>query len=267
MLSASVAEGYPYADVAEMGMAFLAISDGDETGARDAARWMARRAWERRADFVADTPTPDDALRAALAAERTPVVLMDVGDNIGGGSPADSTILLEAAQRLGVRGYLQTLRDPEAVARCIAAGVGARVSLAVGGKTDDMHGRPVVVNGTVRRISDGKFEEPTPTHGGFRFFDGGPTVVLETDDEHTLVLTTRLIGNTSIQQMYSVGVYPERMRVVVAKGVVSPRPAYDPIAAQIVLVNTPGVTTSDLSRFTYTRRRRPLYPFEPEASY
>src|SRR5205823_13729704 len=43
MLSASVAEGYPYADVAEMGMSFLAVHDGDADAARDAARWMARR--------------------------------------------------------------------------------------------------------------------------------------------------------------------------------------------------------------------------------
>ncbi|MGI9147042.1 MAG: M81 family metallopeptidase [Chloroflexota bacterium] len=267
MLSASVAEGYPYADVAEMGMAFVAISDGDATAARAAARWMARRAWDKRAQFVADTPTPDAALAAAMAAPRGPVLLMDVGDNIGGGSPADSTILLEAARRLGVRNYLQTLRDPAAVAHCVAAGEGATVSLDVGGKTDDLHGRPVAVTGVVRRISDGRFEEPTPTHGGWRFFDGGPTVVLETTDDHTLVLTTRLIGNTSIQQMYSVGVRPETMHVIVAKGVVSPRPAYEPIAAQVVLVNTPGVTTSDLSQFTYRHRRRPLYPFEMDAEY
>jgi len=267
MISASVAEGYPYADVAEMGMAFLAISDGDEAAARDAARWMARRAWDKRAQFVADTPTPEAALRAAMAAPNGPIVLMDVGDNIGGGSPADSTILLEIAQRLGVRSYLQTLRDPEAVSACVAAGVGATVKLEVGGKTDDRHGRPVAVTGTVRRISDGKFEEPTPIHGGFRFFNGGTTVVLETEDDHTLVLTTRLIGNTSLQQMYSVGVRPETKHVVVAKGVVSPRPAYAPIAAQVVLVNTPGVTTSDLSTFTYRNRRRPLYPFEADATY
>jgi len=55
--------------------------------------------------------------------------------------------------------------------------------------------------------------------------------------------------------------------VVVAKGVHSPRPAYEPIAAQLVFVNTPGVTSSDLSRFTYQHRRRPLYPFEPDATY
>ncbi|HEY3109577.1 MAG TPA: MlrC C-terminal domain-containing protein, partial [Chloroflexota bacterium] len=91
--------------------------------------------------------------------------------------------------------------------------------------------------------------------------------VLDTTDEHTLLLTSRRAGNTSIQQMYSVGVQPERYKVIVAKGVQSPRPAYEPIAAEIVLVNTPGVTTSDLSFFSYERRRRPLYPFEPEAEY
>jgi microcystin degradation protein MlrC len=76
-----------------------------------------------------------------------------------------------------------------------------------------------------------------------------------------------LVGNTSLQQMYSVGVRPETKQVVVAKGVVSPRPAYAPIAAEVVLVNTPGVTTSDLSTFTYRNRRRPLYPFEAGATY
>jgi microcystin degradation protein MlrC len=54
---------------------------------------------------------------------------------------------------------------------------------------------------------------------------------------------------------------------VVTKGVVSPRPAYAPIAAEIILVDTPGVTTADLSPFSYHRRRRPLYPFERDAQY
>jgi microcystin degradation protein MlrC len=103
--------------------------------------------------------------------------------------------------------------------------------------------------------------------GGFAPFDGGTTVVLDTSDEHTRVLTSRLVGTTSIQQMYCVGVRPETCQVVVAKGGVSPRPAYAPIAAEIVLVNTPGVTSSELGQFEYARRRRPLYPFEADASY
>jgi microcystin degradation protein MlrC len=67
--------------------------------------------------------------------------------------------------------------------------------------------------------------------------------------------------------MYSAGIVPEHYQVVVAKGVVSPRPAYQPIAGEVILVNTPGVTTADLSYFTYHHRRKPLYPFEEDAEY
>lgn len=267
MLSASAAEGYPYADVAETGMSFLAVHDGDPQAAREEARWMARRAWDRREQFVGDIPSAEEALRRAAAVPAGPVVLMDVGDNIGGGSSADSTIILETAMRLGIRGLLQTLYDPEAVQACVAAGVGSELTLPVGGKTDDLHGRPVTVTGRVRVISDGTFEDTTPTHGGFRYFDGGTTVVLETTDDHTLVLESRRLGNTSLEQMYSVGVRPERKPICVAKGVISPRPAYSRVAKEIILVNTPGVTTADLSFFTFHRRRRPLYPFEPDATY
>ncbi len=273
MLSASVVHGYPYADVPEMGMAFVAVHDGDPAAARDAARWLAKRAWDRRAEFVGDTPGPEEALRFAVAAMEHapagtgPVVLMDVGDNIGGGSSADSTVLLATAQRLGVRSYLQTLFDPEAVAACIEAGVGATITMEVGAKTDDLHGEPVRVTGQVRLISDGKFEDHRPTHGGWRFFDGGNSVVLQTTDDHTLVLTSKRIGNTSIEQMYSLGIAPERKKVIVAKGVHSPRPAYMPIASQVIMVNSIGATSSDLSSFNYQHRRKPLYPFEPEATY
>jgi microcystin degradation protein MlrC len=267
ILTASVAEGYPYADVNEMGAAFLAVADGDADAARSAARWMAQRAWAMRADLDGTVTRPAAALREAMAFPKRPVVIMDVGDNIGGGSPADSTILLQTARRSGVRSYLQTLYDPESVAACVRAGVGAQLTLRLGAKTDRMHGEPVELTARVRLLSDGKYEEPRPTHGGTRFFDGGTMAVIETEDEYTLVLTSRRVGNTSIQQMYSVGVDPARYQVVVAKGVVSPRPAYEPIAARIILANTPGVTTADLSTFTYRNRRRPLYPFESEAVY
>ena len=279
LIHGSVAQGYPYADVEEMGMSFLTIvdinqfSDRDDAlrTARETSQWMARRAWERRKLFIGETPSPREALTYADEAysgpERGPIILMDVGDNIGGGSSADSTYVLTEAKRLKVKGYLQTLYDPECVQLCIKAGVGASIILKVGGKTDNFHGDPVTVSGTIRTLFDGKFEDEGPTHGGFRFYDGGPTAVLDTDDEHTLVLTSLRCGNTSREQMYSAGVTPERYRVILAKGVVSPRPAYAPIAQEIVLVNSPGITTSDLSFFKYHRRRHKLYPFEEAAHY
>jgi microcystin degradation protein MlrC len=268
ILHTSMAEGYPWADVAEMGAAFYAVADNDPAAARDAARWMAERAWARRGD-LADAPsyTPREALEHAMRAARGPVVLLDVGDNVGAGSAGDSTLILSEAQRLGVRSFLQTVRDPESVKTCVAAGVGSRVTLQIGGKTDVLHGVPVTVTGHVRLIGDGKFEESEPIHGGFRYFNNGTSVVLQTKDGHTLLLVSTRFLNTSRQQFYTVGVRPEDFKVVVAKGVVSPRPAYQPIAAEMLLVNTAGASSADLSTFDYQHRRRPLYPFEPSAAY
>ena len=99
IISTSVAEGYPYADVKQMGMSFLAIADGDIDLAREKAVWMAERAWERRAEMHIHVPSVREALEMAETHADAnpgagPVVLMDVGDNIGGGSSADSTYIL-----------------------------------------------------------------------------------------------------------------------------------------------------------------------------
>ena len=267
LLSASVAEGYPYADVEEMGMAFVAVADGDASVARDAARWMAQRAWERRQSFVGDALSPAEALRRAADAPKGPVVLMDMGDNVGGGSAADSTILLEEAMHQGIGNMLVILYDPESVKACVQAGVGSTVTLRVGGKTDDKHGRPIPIQGRVRILSDGKFIEDEPRHGGKRFYDQGTTAVVETGEHNTIVLTSLREVPTSLEQVLSLGIKPQRKQIIVAKGVVSPRPAYEPIASEVVLVNTPGSTSADLSTFTYQRRRRPLFPFERDAVY
>ena len=194
MLSTSIAEGYPYADVEEMGMSFLAIADGDLDLARSRSRWMATRAFARRSEMNVEVPGARKALEMALARYDAnppagPVVLMDVGDNIGGGSSADSTVILSQAQRMGISGLLQSLYDPEAVQKCVTAGVGGTLNILVGAKTDDLHGSPVRVE---------------------------------------------------------------------AQGV-SPRPAYQPIASSIILVNTPGVTTGSAG-FPTAGTRTPVPP-------
>jgi microcystin degradation protein MlrC len=268
VLHASVGQGYPWSDVDEMGFACYVLHESSEDEARRIARWIAQRAWDRRAEFAEEIGlSPADAVAKGLEADVKPVVLLDAGDNIGAGSSGDSTVILEEAIAQGADSFLQTLRDTEAVASCDAAGIGGRVHINVGGKTDDLHGKPVAVTGTVRNLSDGAFEDHGPVHAGWTFFDQGRCAVVECDFGQTLLLVSTSVGNMSIEQYYSVGVRPEDFQIVVAKGVMSPRPAYEPIAAQLILVNSPGATSADLSSFDYAHRRMPLYPFEESAPY
>ena len=97
------------------------------------------------------------------------------GDNIGGGSAADSTFILAEAIAQGISSYLQTMFDPAAAKACETAGVGATVRLSLGGHTDDLHGQPLDVTATVIALSDGLYENPSdmPTHGGGKYFDAG----------------------------------------------------------------------------------------------
>ena len=267
VLSVSIAEGFPYSDVEEMGMAFFAVTDGDLGLAQALARRLAEAAWEVRAQLDGGATDPDEGLQHAAKATAHPVVLLDVGDNVGGGSPGDSTHVLAAAQRLGVGELFVSLCDPAAVTACAQAGVGATVELEVGGKTDDLHGDPVAVRGTVRHLDEGKFEDPGPTHGGFRFYDAGPRAVIHTADHQTILLTSRPMGNTSRQELISAGIDPLSQPIIVAKGVHSPRAAFEPIAAEMITLNTPGCTSADLSKLEYHHRRRPMFPFEPDAGY
>ena len=267
VLSASVGLGFAFADVEKMGSSFLVVADGDPDVAREQARWMAVRAWGRRQEFQMALPSPTEAVQRAASSSELPVVLMDVGDNVGGGSPGDSTIILDEILRQGVQGALVILWDPAAAQSCVEAGIGAEVRLEVGGKTDSLHGRPLSVQGVVGAISDGRFTDDRPRHGGQRIYDQGLTVVLETPQGHTIVLTSKRMPPFSLEQILSLGIDPESKRLIVVKGVIAPRAAYEPIAKKIITVDTPGSTSANIHGFEYKRRRRPLYPLESDASY
>jgi microcystin degradation protein MlrC len=267
ILSASITMGYPYSDVPEMGIAFIAVANQDAALARRAARWMADRAWARRLSFVGNLPSPKSAVEAAKRSARQPVVLMDIGDNVGGGSAADSTVLFAEILNQRAKNSLVILHDPQNVYECIRAGVRNSVRLCVGAKIDRRHGSPVSIKGTVRTLSDGQFIETQVRHGGWRQMDQGITAVIETEDSHTIVLTSRRIPPVSLEQLLSLGIHPEQKSIVIAKGVVAPRAAYEPIAGEIILVDTPGVTANNPRHFAYANRRVPLFPLEQEAVF
>ncbi len=256
IVAASVAGGYQYADVPEMGPAAVVVTDGAPALARQEAKQLADQLWAMRERLHFRLPDVVEAVRQARASDGKPVILVDMGDNIGGGSSGDSTFILQELLRQGVTGWVVVLADREAVAACARAGVGAALRLHVGGKSDNLHGEPVEVSGRVKCLHDGRYEESEVRHDGQRYHDQGLSALLEiggapVEQASFLLLTSRRQTPFSLQQLLSVGLQPARQRVLVVKAAIAYRAAYEPIAGTIIEVDSPGLTAVNPAHFRY----------------
>jgi len=264
VLSNSIVLGFPYADVVEMGSAFVVVTDNDPALAQKLADELSDYLHEHRHEFIGQLVEVDDAIDQAIANGK-PTCLLDMGDNVGGGSAADGTFIAHAFhdRKLSDVRALVALADAEAQEQARAAGVGAKLELTVGGKTDDKHGKPLTAEFTVVSLHDGKFGEKQPRHGGKTVYNMGPTAIVQTATGLTVQLASRRTPPFSLGQLTSCDIELSQYQIIVAKGVNAPVAAYEPVCEdRMIRVNTDGVTTADMNKLNYKHRRKPLFPFE-----
>lgn len=261
ILVTNVAAGYPYADVSEIGPSFIVVTDDESLLAQTEANRLSDMLWNVRDQLSLNLPDVTIAVQQAIQTKKHPVILVEMGDNIGGGSPGDSTIILSELIRQKATGFVVVLYDPESVQTCVNTGVGNDVPLLVGGKTDELHGEPISLQGKVRLIHDGHFIETEPRHGGQKYHNQGLTAVVEVDNS-LVVLTSKRQTPFSLQQLLSLGIDPKSMQIIVVKAAIAYRAAYEPIAGKIIEVDTPGLTAVNPLHFPYQNVRRPLFPLD-----
>jgi len=235
ILACSVSGGYQYADVPEMGPSVVVVTDNDPALAEREAKRLSDMLWATRDRIVLKLPDAAAAVKSAMTGDKFPAALIDMGDNIGGGSAGDSTFILEELLKQKAQGWVMVIADPEAVAAAMRAGIGRPFDMLVGAKTDDLHGRPVRIRGRVKSLHEGKYVETEVRHGGGRYWDMGHTAVIETEGStqdlpNLLLLTALRSSPNSLHQLISCGVYPQRQKILVVKGAIAPRAAYEPIA-------------------------------------
>ena len=261
VLSNSVVLGFPYADCEEMGTSFLVVTDNDSVLGQQLADELAGYLWEHRAEFVGNLLSIEAAVTRAKKIAG-PVGLLDMGDNVGGGSPGDSTLILHGLIRAGVANSFAALADAEAERQARAAGAGNRARLSIGGKVDPTTGAPLEAEVTIVSLHDGKFSESEVRHGGQAKYDMGPSTVVRLASGPTILLTSRRMAPFSLAQVTSCGLDPKSFQAIVIKGVHAPVAAYAPVCSELIRVDTPGVTCADMTRLPFQHRRQPLFPFE-----
>jgi microcystin degradation protein MlrC len=263
--SVNVVAGFSFADTEHTGVSFVA-SGTDAATLEACLAGLADKAWALR-ELGNVTDAPIDAIMAKLArAEDGLTVLVEPSDNIGGGAPGDGTGLLRALLEARVPRSAVCIADPAAVARASAAGVGAEVTLSIGGKGSRLDRGPVTLPVRVISLRDGCFTLEDPhshlaSMCGDRFDMGRCAVVQHAGI--TILLTSVKTPPFDLGQWRSQGIEPTQLSVIGVKAAVAHRRAYDPIAARMWWVDTPGPCSSHLRSLPYARIRRPIFPLDP----
>lgn len=266
LLNAGVCFAFAYADIPHIGMAVTVTTEGDQNQAGRLAEELADFIWDRREAFRPNLMTVEEAVHAAIEEPAGPVVLADLGDNPGGGSACDGTALLWGLLDLGAPdAAFALIADPTVVAEAFAVGVGGELETMLGAKTDDLHGYPIPITARVHSLSDGHFVYEGPMNQGAEE-SLGRTAVLACQGRHgnvvEVIVCEHRVQPYDAAVFRSQGIEPTAKGILVVKSMVHFRSGFGPIASRIIEVDTPGLTSMDLTRFPFKRLNRPLWPLD-----
>ena len=265
----TVAQGFTYADVEHAGMSIIVTTNDDQRLADKCADELNDLTWSLRRDFLCNDIIPvSEAIKRVRDSKEGPIILADTGDVSGGGGTCKGIVALKAVLEVGLEnGVVATIADPEAVEKAIEAGVGNYVTMDLGGKIDKLHGKPIKVTGLVNIISNGKYIRTgsmgKPTSGRTREANMGRTVVLRIGSVD-VIITERRVHPTDLQVYRSLGIEPTEKRFIVVKSMTHFHASHEPIAKEIIYLDTPGLSSARLAGFDYRNLKRPIFPLDVE---
>ena len=267
LLDVTFGHGYPHTDVPIISSSVLAIADGDGGLAKEAATDVARMVWDTREAFRVRLPDGAEAVRRALEFDGGPVVIAEISDNPGGGSPGDGTHLLraliEADRPATTFGFVV---DRVTAAEAHAAGPGATIPVKIGGRHDpDLLGPPLEATAYVKCVTDGRFQVQSDMGGGAirdlgkmaRLVVGNVDVIVGSECHQTIDAELFLLH----------GIDVTRYRVVALKSQNHFLSGFEPLAAEIIRCDPPGWTPGNVAALDYRRIRRPIWPLDEGATW
>jgi microcystin degradation protein MlrC len=251
----SFAPGFPAADFEGCGPTVFAYGR-TQADADAAADTIAALVSSHENDFDGRIYSPDDGVRHAMELAKSakkPIIIADTQDNPGAGGDSDTTGMLRALVRNKASAATGVIYDPQSAKMAHEAGVGARVTLALGGKSGIPGDAPYQETFVVETLSDGKFIASGPYYGG-RDMDMGPSAALRIGDVRVVVSSRK--AQLADQSMYRyVGIEPTEQAILVNKSSVHFRADFEPIAEKLLICAAPGAMPADPASLPWTRLR------------
>jgi len=261
IVSVTIATGFPWADVANMGASVIVVANGDRELADCTAEELAGWIWARRERWHKAPVSVASALREGEALGKYPIILADHADNTGGGAAGDSTEILQTfLDRKLQDSLILYIVDLETVELAHFAGVGKVLGTPVGGKSDPVQGPPVRMQAVVRALSEGEFKYDGPMYAGLTG-NMGRSAWIEQDGVNVVVVTAheQPLGPAFARTL---GIDCEAMKYIAVKSAVHFRSGFERFAGSIFNVDARAIHTHDFQALAYKKRHRPMYPVD-----
>ena len=264
-LVVSICAGFSRANIRDVGPSVTVTVDANTPRGQAIAEEFIDHAWATRDFTTVKLLSVAEAVALARRGKAgdKPLVVADYTDNPGGGGYGDATAFLKGLVEAGVDSVaFHAICDSAAVQEGTHAGIGAKTTLTLGGKTDPaMGGAPLALHGEVMCLTTGRFVAYGPMGGGVER-NYGPSMVFRVGGIDIIVITNN--GQAvDLAQFTSLGVDPTRYRTVAVKSMQHFRAAFEPIAREVVLVDTAALCSEIYTPELFTRVRRPVWPLDP----
>ena len=273
ILNVSIFGGFVFGDTPKNGMAVVVTGREEEAPARALALEIAERAWSGRARYERRLASVEDAVSLALADDphRAPVIFSDAGDNPGGGGGGNTTWLLRALVEAGAKDVLYgSFFDPELARAARNAGTGATIDAVFNSAAETEFAKRFEVPAVVRALHAGPVVGRRGIYAG-RTLDLAPMAALEIGGAGGISVVVISARHQTADPVFfeSLGLDIDAARTVCVKSRGHFRAGFDPWFApgQVYEIDTPGVTSPVLDRFSWKGLPRPVYPLDPDTAW
>jgi len=267
VIDVSVFPTQPWLDAPGIGFTTVVLADDDHAGARRLAREITRTVWRRRHEFVVERLlAPKKALARALASDVRPFVITESADAPTAGAAGDNPAMLRALTIWGAdRTMLTTIVDAPATVACHGAGVGATLSLRIGGSIDQRWAARVSITGKVVLVGDGDYQLTGVGYTGMTV-SMGRFSVLRRGGLH-LLITELPAWSADPGTWRHAGLDPYDVDVLVVRSCTDYIANFPASAPSAVIADVPGATTPRLTRLAFEHCDVVPYPIDPKARF